>query len=510
MVSSFLKKSLASVTVFLVIFILGVMYATVGEAKDFSGSLKLTILYMNDAHGHYSSEKQANGQTVGGFAKAMTLIEKIRKSNEREGRDTLILMAGDLLTGTAYSAVFKGELGVRLMNMMGFSAMVVGNHEFDFGLPNLLKRLKPAMKFPLLSANTLDKDGKQVFRPYMIKRFRGQKAKILILGLTTEKTPELTHPKNVKGLIFEDPVKVAQKIIQEQGQDKFVIALTHLGLEKDKKLGILCPGIDVIIGGHSHTSVFDPIKLNGTLVCQAGAYSNYLGRLDMNVVNGQIEKYEGQLLRLDENVPDDPRITSVVEKYKAKMSPFFNEVIGSSDVSLDASLSAVRSSSSNRLATLVAYVMAEAVGAEAGIINGGGIRDGIKIGSITNSSIYSVLPFQNLVMKVMMKGSDLESVLRRSLDLPERSGGKLQVYGIKYEVHNNSLSVKEVGSKKFNPNDYYSLAISDFLLAGGDGYQQFASKAKSVYPYGLSVNQIFCDFIKKNKVISESLLESIK
>jgi 5'-nucleotidase len=111
-------------------------------------------------------------------------------------------------------------------------------------------------------------------------------------------------------------------------------------------------------------------------------------------------------------------------------------------------------------------------------------------------------------MKVVMKGTDLRSVLRRSLDLPERSGGKLQTYGIRYEIVNQELSLKEIGQKNFNPDDYYSVALTDFLFAGGDGYKDFALKARTVYPDGLPLNQIFSDYIRNNKQITTSLIDS--
>ncbi|MGC8659585.1 MAG: bifunctional metallophosphatase/5'-nucleotidase, partial [Desulfomonilaceae bacterium] len=323
--------------------------SNISWSKDLSCSFKLTILYMNDTHGHYSSEQLKDGSHTGGFAKAATLMEKIRKANESEGRMTLTLLAGDLFTGTAYSAVFKGAFGVKLMNAMGFTAMTVGNHEFDYGLDHLIRKLRPEMKFPLLSANITYKNGMPVFKPYIIKKIPDTKCKILILGLTTVNTPELTHPRNVKNLVFEDPVNVARDIAQKIGNGKFVIALTHLGIDKDKKLAILCPGIDVIIGGHSHTSVPEPLKLDKTLVCQAGAYSRFLGKLDVDVKDGQIQTYRGELINLDENVPEDPNVTTIIQDYKRQMSPFFAEVIGSTRISLAGSLSDVRSSTPNPL-----------------------------------------------------------------------------------------------------------------------------------------------------------------
>lgn len=497
---------------FVVLFALIALFtlsSTISWSKDLSCSFKLTILYMNDTHGHYSSEQLKDGVYIGGFAKAMTAMERVRKANESEGRMTLTFLAGDLFTGTAYSAVFKGSLGVKLMNVMGFSAMAVGNHEFDYGLQNLLRKLEPSMKFPLLSANISYGNGKPVFKPFVTKKIPNSKRKILILGLTTVKTPELTHPRNVKNLVFEDPVKVAREILEKNGKDKFVIALTHIGVDKDKKLAILCPGIDVIVGGHSHTSVLEPLKLDKTLVCQAGAYSRYLGRLDIDIKDGQIESYNGELIKLDENIPEDQQVATIIDDYKRKMSPFFTEVIGSTKINLDGSLSTVRSSSPSPLGVLVAYVMADSVGADAGLVNGGGIRDGLRIGPITNGDIYAVLPFQNLIKKIAIKGSDLVTVLGHSMELPSRSGGKLQTYGIKYETSDHRIIIKQIGQKKFDPDEYYSIAVSDFLYAGGDGYIEFASKAKNVSPDGLPLNQVFSDFIMKNKEITEERLRSL-
>ncbi len=509
MILNFTRQTFRSLTTLVVVSLVLIFSTTLSLAKEFPCSFKLTIIYMNDTHGRYSSEKDSSGLSTGGFAKAATVIEGIRKTCELEGRTTITLLAGDMFSGTAYSAVFKGKLGVRLMNAMRFSAMSVGNHEFDYGLPNLMKRLRPAMKFPLLSANIRYADGKTVFKPYVVEKLPDKKCGILILGLTTENTPELTHPRNVNGLAFDDPVNITRQIVENHGKNKFIIALSHLGVEKDKKLGLLCPGIDVIIGGHSHTALFEPVKLGNTLVCQAGAYSQYVGRLDLDVKDGHIENYKGELIKLDGTVEENPRIRSILQKYSSTMAPFFSKIVGSSAIGLDGSLSAVRSSRPNPLGTLVAYVMAKAVNAEAGIINGGAIRDGLRIGPITNADIYGVLPFQNLVVKVALRGDAIQTVLRRSLELPDRSGGKLQTYGFKYEVSSGEIQIKEVGSKPFRPEEYYSVALTDFLLAGGDGYTTLGAKGKTVVPDGSSLNQIFADFIKDKKEINQNLLDSL-
>lgn len=483
---------------------------TLSHSEESLCRSKLTLLHLNDTHGHYDSEKSQKDGIQGGFARAMTVIDGIRRTCERDGRTTLSFMAGDLFSGTAYGAVFKGSLGVRLINAMEFSAMTVGNHEFDYGLENLTLSLAPSMKFPLLSSNIRYQDGRLLFKPFVVIEMPGQECEILVFGLTTDSTPQLTFPRNVKGLVFDDPIDMARRIVQEHGKNRFVIALTHLGIEKDKQLAALCKGINVIIGGHSHTALTEPLKIGETLICQAGAYTSWVGRIDLDVTGNRVEKYSGELIKLDGNVDPDPTIDSIIDEHKSKMSPFFTEVVGSSAISIDGSLEAVRSSAPNDMGILVAHVMARATGAEAGIINAGAIRDGLKIGPITNADVYGILPFQNFVKKANLKGSDVEAALRRSLALPAKSGGKLQVYGLKYQISGEDVHIREVGSRPYSPEDNYAVALTDFILSGGDGYSDLASKSVSVAQDGMLLSQIFADFIKEKKEISENLLQSLR
>ena len=206
---------------------------------------------MNDPHSHYLPDQDRNTkELIGGFARAQAVITEVLAENKAQGRETLLLMAGDLLMGTPFSTTFKGRLGAELLNKMKFDAMVVGNHEFDYGLRNLLFNVRPMMQFPLLSANVRSECGEYIFKRSLWKRFPGSKTKAVILGLTTSDTPATTHPKNVQGLRFDDPVKTARSFLTSVNKQDLVIALTHIGFDQDKKLAQLCPRINVIIGGH--------------------------------------------------------------------------------------------------------------------------------------------------------------------------------------------------------------------------------------------------------------------
>ena len=275
-------------------------------ASQATEALKLTILHMNDPHAHYLPYAESGIEgLIGGFARAQTVLKEVRARNEAEGRHTLLFMAGDLLMGTPFSTVFKGKLGVKLMNKMKFNAMTVGNHEFDYGQDNLLVDLKPLMEFPLLSSNTRASSGQHVFQGLLEKKYPESNTTVVIFGLTTTDTPTTTHPDNVKGLVFDEPIASAKGILDRVSEKDLVIGLTHVGVYEDKKLAEACPKISVIVGGHSHTAIFEPMKVNQTIISQSGAYARYVGKLDLDVVNGKITNYKGELIELTSAIKED-------------------------------------------------------------------------------------------------------------------------------------------------------------------------------------------------------------
>lgn len=473
--------------------------------------LKITILHMNDPHAHYVPyEDRSSSVPIGGFAKAQTVMAEIRAKNRAEGRHTLILLGGDLLTGTPYSMVFKGTLGVKLMNKMKFDAMTIGNHEFDYGQENLLRNIRPLVEFPLLSANTKAADGKPLFEGLFEKKYPGSDTRVVIFGLTTQETPVSTHPKNVQGLVFEDPIATAEGILTSFGDRDLIIALTHLGVEEDKKLAEACPRINVIVGGHSHTALNGPIKMGDTIIAQAGAYARYVGRIDVDAKDGKIVKYRGELILLDDKVREDPEIAAIIEAHRQQMNSSMEQIIGRTEVFLEGTRWAVRSGRDTNLGRLIAHTMAASGGTDAAVMNGGGIRDSIKQGDVTLGAVYTVLPFSGTVVTMNLLGQDLLAMLEKSAELPEGSGGKLQTYGIDYAIDGGKLIIRKVGDKPFNTEGTYSLATNDFLAAGGDGYSVFKDKGKDSYSSGKLIADLLVDFIKDKQVITSKVLDEIK
>jgi len=412
--------------------------------------------------------------------------------------------------GTPFSTVFKGKLGVTLMNKMKFDAMTVGNHDFDYGQDNLLTNLKPFMEFPLLSANIKTASGHNLFQGVLNKKYSDSNTKIVLFGLTTNQTPTTTHPDNVKGLVFDDSIITAKGILQQASEKDLVIALTHIGVDEDEKLAESCPKIDVIIGGHSHTAIFDPIKVNQTIISQAGAYARYVGKLDLDVMDGKITNYRGQLIELRSAITEDREIASIIGEYEAKMDVRLNQAIGKTEVFLVGNRSSVRSGNETNLGRLIAYNMAAGSRSDIAILNGGAIRGNIKNGEITSNDVYTALPFPDAVVKMNLSGEDILTVLQSGAELQPGSGGKLQTSGLTYTIDAGKVRIDTIRGQPFDPSKIYSVATNDFLAAGGDGYKVFKEKGKDLYNSGPLVSDLLINYIRENKVITQQLLDSLK
>ncbi|MBI5569212.1 MAG: 5'-nucleotidase C-terminal domain-containing protein [Desulfomonile tiedjei] len=474
-------------------------------------SLKLTILHMNDPHAHYVpyKDKEATG-LIGGFAKARTVMSGIEAANRADGRETLKFLSGDLLMGTPYSTMFKGRLGLELLEKMQFTAMTVGNHEFDYGADHLLRVLKPLAKVPLLSANIRSASGEELFQRSVEMRFPGSSTRVLIFGLTTAETPQTTHPGNVNGIAFQDSIQTARELLTDAKQEDLVIAVTHLGLYEDKRLAAACPLIDVIVGGHSHTELKDPIEVGGTIVCQAGAYAKFVGRLDLDVTDGKVAGYQGRLIRLDPDVPEDSEIASLIADHTALLDNEFKQVIGSTEVFLDGNCRVANPGTNTNLGLLITSTMAAGQQADVAVLNGGSVRASIPAGNITPADVYTALPFGGSMVKLGLTGEDLLSALERGANLPNGSGGRLQTYGVSYTAENGRVTADYVRGEPFDPKKTYVVITNDFLAAGGDGYSMFRDKARVLDQSAVPVSDLMIGYLKDVKVITKELLENIQ
>jgi len=477
--------------------------------------VQLRILYLNDFHG-FAEPYQSAGDTekLGGASFLAAEINRLRKD-----QPGLLLAAGDVIQGNPWANLFEGKSTIELMNAMDFSAMTPGNHEFDFGVEVLNKRVQEA-RFPVLAANVRGLPG---IKPCVIKEISG--LKVAIIGLVTEDAPVTTHPKNVQGLIFSSAMDAAKTHIDAL-RDKvdLIIVLSHLGFSADVQLAGTLKGIDVIVGGHSHSRVEKPMRIGDTLIVQAWEHGKALGVLDLTVQDRKVINDDGRLIVIQpDKLQPDPSAAEIVSRYQKQASAMLNEVIGEAQVDLQGKNS--RTQETN-LGNLLTDILRKQTNSDIALINGGGIRADILKGPVRMNDIFSVLPFPNHPVVLKVSGKELQDIFEYGLsDLGGTSGRFPQVSGIRitYKPANPAgrrITDFRVGGVPLHPESWYTLATYDFLAAGGDGYftlknilatmdnkQADASQANRVllFDSGRAIRDMVTAFIKDNKLISASV-----
>jgi 5'-nucleotidase/UDP-sugar diphosphatase len=446
--------------------------------SGYADQVDLKILYVNDFHGFAEPYKSAaNEPPLGGIAYLAGAVDRAR-----EKTPSLLLAAGDMIQGNAWANFFRGKSAIAVMNAMKFDAMVVGNHEFDFGPKVLTARLAQA-RFPILGANV---KGFAALKPYVIKNIKG--VRIAIIGVVTQDTPVATHPRNVAGLTFSAPECVVKKYISQlKGQADIIIVLSHCGFQADRELAAKVPGINVIVGGHSHTKLLQPELVGQTIIVQAWEHAKALGILNLTVKDGKIAGFDGALEEISPATgAPNCQVQDIVARYERQADSRLQQIIGVTEVDLDGKN--VRTGETN-LGDYVADVMRQTAGAEVALINGGTIRTGIAQGKITVKDIYAMLPFDNYLVAISLTGTQLKQALEHGVSRPgEPYGGFPQVSGLTYTYSRSAPAgsrVKEVtvGGRPLDPQKEYVVATNDYLVAGGDGYTSFGEALKSAGDY---------------------------
>jgi 2',3'-cyclic-nucleotide 2'-phosphodiesterase (5'-nucleotidase family) len=399
--------------------------------------------------------------------------------------------------------------------------MALGNHEFDFGTEVLGKRTSEA-RFPVLCANVEDLD---MVKPYIIREING--IRIAVIGVVTEDVPASTHPKNVAGLKFERPSDTVQKYMEVlRDKSDIIIVLSHMGHSADRELAGKVPGLAAIVGGHSHTKVITPVMVGDTAIVQAWEHGKALGVLDLTIEDRRIVKAEGRLvgIRPKEGVPN-AAVNAIVEKYRKQVDAVLDETIGEALADLDGEN--VRQQETN-LGDLIADIIKNAAHADAAIIGGGSIRTSIKQGEIKTRHVHSVSPFNNYVVAVRLKGSQIREALEHGVSaIEDRAGRFPQVSGLSFSYSRSApvgSRIKEImiNREKADPDKEYIVATDDFLAAGGDGYKVFGEAVRSSKDYsvvggmmkgeklaysnsGKWVREVIIDYIKNKKKVSAAV-----
>lgn len=435
----------------------------------------ITILHTNDTHARAVEASPAMG-----YAKVAGIADKYRSENP----NTLLLDAGDAVHGTTFATLVNGESIVKVMNEMGYQAIVPGNHEFNYGSKHLVE-LADMMNFPMISANVKKDDGSLLFDPYIIKEIDG--VKVGIIALSTPETMYKTNPKNVEGLDITDPAAEAKVWVNEiRSKVDVVVVLGHLGQDAsstDTSLKVVkeVPGIDVFIDGHSHTILQDGlVSDNGTLIASAGEYTNFVGVIDLWVDGGKVTKKQATLIDETEakDIKPNEKVAALVNSIQKEQEPILKEEVANTAILLDGKREQVRAGETN-LGDLLADALRDVSNADIALTNGGGIRASIEKGIVTKGDIITVLPFGNQVVTLDVKGSDVLAALENGVaSYPEPSGGFPQVSGMTFSIDTSAAEGSRVhsvtiGGKALDPEATYTLATNDFTAVGGDEYTMF-------------------------------------
>ncbi|MCM2398504.1 5'-nucleotidase C-terminal domain-containing protein [Rhizobium sp. S95] len=500
-----------------------------GAFADF----ELNILHINDFHSRIeainkfdstcSTEEAGKNECFGGIARMKSAIDTRR--NELAGKNILTLDAGDQFQGSLFYTTYKSAPIAEFMNGIGFDAIEIGNHEFDDG-PEELAKFIEALKFPMISGNTLaglDSPVADKFKPYIIKEFGSEK--VAVVGVLATDTDETSSPGD--SILFAEPIgylKEAVKEIEAQGVNKIVL-LSHVGYTVDQRIAAAVDGIDVIVGGHSHTLLSSTdekaVGPYPTLVknpsgkevpiVTAYAYSKYLG--DLKVVfddAGAVKSAEGAPILLDASVTPDAGYTAKVAELAGPIEELKKKEIGETAEMIEGSREVCRVKECT-MGNLVADAMVDRVkdqGITIAIQNGGGLRASIDAGTVSMGEVLTVLPFQNTLATFRLKGSDIVAALENGLSQIQDGAGRFpQVSGLKYSFDKSQEPGKRVVSVEvkegdafvpLDPEKLYGVATNNYMRAGGDGYKIFATAGQNAYDFGPGLETVVADYLAKN------------
>jgi 5'-nucleotidase len=437
----------------------------------------LTILQINDVY----STVPIDG--FGGLARVATLKRELAES----GRRPFMMLAGDFLSSSVASTVFKGEQMIAALNAAGLDLATLGNHEFDFGVDLLLQRMAEA-KWQWVVSNVVDRSTNRPIggaAPYVIRTFGSLKVGFIGLCLTSEGIRSDT----LERIRLIDPLEAAATYLPalRKEQVDVTVALTHLTFAEDRALADRFPEIDVIVGGHEHFPI--AAVENRTFISKAGSDAKFVARIDLQPrPNRSVERFY-ELMPVTSAIPDEPRTAEIVSAFEAKLGTELKAVIGVSRVPLDGATTRLRASETN-LGNLVADAVRADGKADVGLVNSGGIR-GDRVhepGPITRFAVVEIHPFSNTVCTLAVTGRVLLDALNHGVArLPSAAGQFPQVSGMTMRVDagqppGNRVRDVRVQDQPLDLDRTYTVAVPDFLLLGGDGYKMFLGQRVLVGP----------------------------
>ncbi len=519
------------------------------QAYEKDKTYKITILHTNDHHGHF----WRNDYREYGLAAQKTLVDGIRKEVAAEGGSVLLLSGGDINTGVPESDLQDAEPDFRGMNLIGYDAMAVGNHEFDNPL-SVLRQQEKWAKFPFLSANIYQKStNERLFKPWAI--FKRQDLKIAVIGLTTDDTAKIGNPEYFTDIEFRKPAEEAKLVIQELNANEkpdILIATTHMGHYDNGEHGSNAAGdvemarslpagaLTMIVGGHSQNPVCmasenkkqvdyvpgtpcAPDRQNGIWIVQAHEWGKYVGRADFEFRNGEMKMVRYQLIPVNlkkkvtydngeservlytPEIPENAQMLSLLTPFQNKGKAQLDVKIGNVNARLEGDRSKVRFVQTNMAHLILAAQMARTT-ADFAVMSGGGVRDSIEAGNITYKDVLKVQPFGNLVVYVDMSGKEVKDYLTAVAKMKPDSGAYPQFANVSFASANGQLNDLKIKGEPVDDAKTYRMATLSFNATGGDGYPRIDEKPGYVNT-GFIDAEVLKQFIQQNSPLDAATFE---
>ena len=484
---------------------------------------RVSLLHMNDFHSRHlpiagnSAACREGTACYGGAARLAAAVAAGRRDAAADGRAAVLLDGGDQFMGSLFYSHHRGLAEAAVQRAMGTAAMALGNHEFDHG-PDNLGRYADTVPFPLLSAN-LDTKAE----PALSGRVRARMdmalggARLVVIGLTTPDTANISSPG--PDLRFTDPAEAAQRQIWEAKREGpcTVLLLSHMGLAADRWLAAHLQGVDVILGGHSHSLLADglanavgphPLEVEGVRIVQAGAHGRYLGRLDLDLdAEGRVLRHGGVVREMTADLPEDPAMAALVAAFGLPLEEMRRRPVATLPAPLD---NGPCGNTPCEIGTLVAESMRRAFpDAEIGWMNAGGIRAGLPGGQVTWGDVLTTLPFENTVSRMVLRGHVIAVALENGLGrLPNMAGRFPQLSRLRFGVAAGAPAGSRVRDVEvqiggawapLEPDRAYVIATNSFLRAGGDGFAMFRDQALEAYDQGPGAEDALVEFLRASR-----------
>jgi 5'-nucleotidase / UDP-sugar diphosphatase len=461
--------------------------------------VSLTILHTNDTHGHLlpfsypapapDSEisKLKVYRDIGGIARRATLVRRLREELGRKGITVWLMDAGDFSDGTPFSTEYHGEADVAAMNAVGYDFSALGNHEFNNSLAQL-KKLLGLFQYPVLCANARETKTGRLFTKDFEVREVGP-LKIGIFGLITAETGG--YPAAREGIDISGEIETAKSIVNTlRPRAGVIIALSHSGDEMDEQIARAVPGIDVIVGGHSHSRLpsGDFVqritesrvkKVEGTIIVQAHQWGGELGRLDLVFKKEndawRMEPPRARLIPIKRNIPEDKTVAGIVDSYWKPIAPRFGEILGR------ASGDFVARRKDLAHYNLVADAVRETFATDFDLENLGGVRAELAKGNITRADLVSMDPFDNTVVTFHIDGKRLKEILAKY---------QPAVSGIHYQADNGNLVKATISGKQIEDDRSYYGSINSYFAG-------FALRGIEITKTGKQRLDVLVDYVRK-------------